>query len=437
MGIKVCKFGGTSMASAKSILQVAEIVKSEADRHIVVVSAPGKRFKEDEKVTDLLYSSFAEAQNSGDCSKSFSKVRARFIELINELKIKLDLTKKLDEIEKKINNSVVPDYAASRGEYLSALLLSKLLGYKFYDAADLVKFSENGVFNADYTNDLIKSTINPDGYYVVPGFYGSQENGNILTFSRGGSDVSGSIFARGVNAEIYENWTDVDGFMTADPRIVEKPNVMKILSYTELRELAYMGANVLHPESIFPVRISNIPINIKNTFNPTAPGTMIVPDASDMDSSNIVTGIAGKKGFTVIVIEKSMMNSEVGFGRRLLSVLEQCGICFEHMPSGIDTISLVISDTELNGKLEKVINRIRENTNPDDIHIQSGLALIATVGHNMASRPGTAAKLFTALAAANINVRMIDQGSSELNLIIGVNIADCERAINAIYHAFF
>jgi aspartate kinase len=352
--------------------------------------------------------------------------------------VDIDLTPTLDEIEEQINASVTPDYAASRGEYLSALLLSAKLDYEFIDAAELVRFSAGGAFNEDYTNDILERRLKNVERAVIPGFYGSFENGQIKTFSRGGSDVSGAIVARGVNAEIYENWTDVDGFLTADPRIVDNPKKIKILSYSELRELSYMGANVLHPESIFPVRFSGIPISIRNTFNPSAEGTLIVSDYSLSDNDNgVVTGIAGHKGFTAVNITKSMMNSEIGFGRRVLSVLEQCGISFEHIPSGIDTFSVVVNDSEILGKMEKVMNKIREAVNPDKIEIHSGLSLVATVGLKMAARPGTAAKLFGALADADVNIRMIDQGSSEMNIIVGVETSDYEKAINSIYHAFF
>lgn len=438
MGIKVCKFGGTSMSTADSINQVASIVLSDSDRRFVVVSAPGKRFSGDEKVTDLLYQAFDEAMECGSCRAAFSKVRERFTSLTQNLGLSLDLTAELDSIEENINNSVTPDYAASRGEYLSAVVLAAKLGYEFIDSAELVRFSASGVFNEDYTNDTLLRRLKNVERAVIPGFYGSFDNGQIKTFSRGGSDVSGAIIARGVNAEVYENWTDVDGFLTADPRIVEHPKKIKLLSYSELRELSYMGANVLHPESIFPVRFSGIPINIRNTFNPSAEGTMIVANYDISDNDNgIVTGIAGHKGFTAVNITKSMMNSEIGFGRRVLSVLEQCGISFEHIPSGIDTFSVVVNDSEIFGKMEKVLNKIREAVNPDKIDIHSGLSLVATVGLKMAARPGTAAKLFGALAAADVNIRMIDQGSSEMNIIVGVETVDYEKAINAIYHAFF
>ncbi|MEG2453972.1 MAG: aspartate kinase, partial [Clostridia bacterium] len=426
------------MSTAESIERVAEIILSDKDRKYIVVSAPGKRFRGDNKVTDLLYASFDEALETGSCKNSFSKVRERFLGLVSDLKLSVNFNDYLDEIEANINASSTPDYAASRGEFLAAMLLAAKLRFGFVDASDLIRFAENGAFNAEYTNDIASKNLEKCKYVVVPGFYGSFDNGQIKTFSRGGSDVSGAIVARAVNADVYENWTDVDGFLTADPRIVDNPKQISTLSYSELRELSYMGADVLHPDSIFPVRISQTPINIRNTFFPEHAGTTIVARYEDgCQSDNIVTGIAGHTGFTSINISKSMMNSELGFGRKVLSVLEQCGISFEHIPSGIDTMSLVIADNEIQGKLEKLLNKLREAVNPDKIDIHSGLALIATVGQRMADRPGTAAKLFSALAASNVNIRMIDQGSSEMNIIVAVELGDYEKAINAIYHAFF
>lgn len=437
MGIKVCKFGGTSMADASSVRRVAKIVLSDPDRKFVVVSAPGKRFSGDEKITDLLYKSFGEAQ-ANDEKKSFSKVCERFLCLEKELGANADVGEFLTDIEEKIKVSENPDYAASRGEFLSAKILAKYLGFEFVDPADFVKFSMDGSFNPEFSNDLASKILkrNPCGA-VIPGFYGADDDGNVKTFSRGGSDITGAVVARAVGADVYENWTDVDGFLSADPRIVEHPKLMKSLTYTELRELAYMGANVLHPESIFPVRLAGIPINIKNTFNPDSPGTMILPDDKADAQSAVVTGIAGKTGLVALNISKQMMNAEVGFSRKLLSVLEQCGISYEHLPSGVDSLSLVISGSEIGGKMEKVINRIRSAVNPDSISVQGELSLVAVVGKNMKNTKGTGAKALTALADAGISVRMIDQGASEINIILGVDTCDYKRAVNAVYQAFF
>jgi len=434
MGLKVCKFGGTSMAEYKTILKVAEIVRSDPTRQYVVVSAPGKRVASDPKITDTLYKCYDEKVSIGSCP-SFSIIRERFSEIVKDFNLSYDIKSELDEIEEKIISSNRPDYAASIGEYLCAKIFSQIIGYEFINAADIIKFDSEGKFDAEYTNDTIKERLKRTKYAVIPGFYGCMPDCSIKTFSRGGSDVTGAIIARAAGAEVYENWTDVSGFMTTDPRVVHNPKPIERVSYRELRELSYMGANVLHPEAIFPVAADNIPINIRNTFEPSSKGTLIVPNVDERDNG-IVTGIAGKKGFTVIQIEKSMMNNEVGFARRILSVLEHFNISFEHMPSGIDTLSIVIADSELNGKKDALIKHLNEKMTLDNIEINDNMALIATVGHGMSKKQGTAARLFKALASKNVNVRMIDQGSSELNIIIGVESDDYETAIRAIYDEF-
>lgn len=432
--IKVCKFGGTSMASSDTIKQVANIVNSDLERKYIVVSAPGKRFAEDIKITDCLYKCYEAVKEQGDCKAEFAAIRERFVSLALDLKLKTDYKTVLDDIEKGINESNTPDYAASKGEYLSAMIFAEYTGFTFIDADGIVAFDEDGDFNAEYTNDLVRKKLSGvSGPAVIPGFYGSMPNGEIKTFSRGGSDVTGAIIARATKASVYENWTDVSGFMVTDPRIVDNPKLIKEISYRELRELSYMGANVLHPDSIFPVRQAGIPINIKNTFKPEDKGTFI-RDAVEHD--RLVTGIAGKKNFTSILVEKSMMNNEIGFARKMLSVLERYGISFEHIPSGIDTLSLIIADSEIGGKMEKLLAGIRDSVSPDKIEIQSGLSLIATVGHGMSYKPGSASRLFSALSRFNVNVRMIDQGSSEMNIIVAVANEDYEKAINAIYDEF-
>ncbi len=433
--MKVCKFGGTSMANGDTISRVVDIVNSDPQRQYIVVSAPGKRNNADVKVTDALYACFNEKLEKGNCTQSFEVVRKRFKDIVDSLGLDFDIDSVLDEVKAGIDRSLTKDYAASRGEYLSAIILAKKLGFEFVDTQDIVKFSGDKL-QMHYSLDLIKQRLDGVERAVIPGFYGSNQDGRVTTFSRGGSDITGALIARAVGADVYENWTDVDGFLTADPRVVDNPEIIDFLSYRELRELSYMGAEVLHPESIFPVRSVGIPINIKNTFNPSCPGTMIVSEKDLPKKQKVVTGIAGKKGFTIINIEKDMMNSEIGFGRKVLSVLEFEGISFEHVPSGIDTLSVVIRDEYIAGKMQKVLAALQESVNADNIEIHSGLSLIATVGHNMASRQGTAATLFSALASSNINVRMIDQGSSELNIIVGVDSFDYEKAINAIYHSF-
>ena len=427
------------MATCEAINAVADIVTADAERRFVVVSAPGKRHREDEKVTDLLYACSDEVRATGACGEPFAKIRARFEEIVRGLGLSLDIGAILDETEREIvARGGDRDFAASRGEYLNARIMAARLDVPFFDAAELVKFDAAGNFDAEYTNDLCRRKLAGVSKAVIPGFYGSLPDWTVKTFSRGGSDITGSIVARAVGADLYENWTDVDGFMTCDPRIVRNPRVIDLLSYKELRELAYMGASVLHADAIFPVSTSGIPINIKNTFRPEAPGTRIVPLEQYTEATNIITGFAGLKDFSVIFIDKAMMNSELGFTRRVLTVLEHNGITFEHMPTGIDTMSLVISSDQLaNGMRQKLIDRITAAVNPDHISIVDNMALIAIVGHGMKAKLGTIARLSTSLANAGINIRMIDQGSSELNIIVGVDMADYEDAMRAIYREFF
>lgn len=437
MSIKVVKFGGTSMADAKSIRQVAEIIKQDKERRYVVVSAPGKRFSQDHKVTDMLYACYHDMQINGECKATFDKIRERFKGIVKDLGLGLDIDSYLDKVEKEMLKYNSAEFCASRGEYLSAVITAEVLGYEFIDAKDVMIFDANGDFDSESTNEKVKSVLENVERAVVPGFYGGDSEGIVHTFSRGGSDVSGAVIARAVGASLYENWTDVNGFMSADPRIVDNPKPIETLSYKELRELAYMGANVLHPESIFPVRVSKIPINIRNTFCPTADGTMIVAELDEKElSKRVITGVAGKKGYSIIYIEKSMMNSELGFVRKVLAVLEYYNISIEHLPTGIDTMSIVIPDNELAGKEDVVIERIKKVVDPDHIEIKSGISLIATVGHGMSYKPGSASTLVGALAKEKINIRMIDQGSSEMNIIVGIATSDYERAIKAIYAAF-
>lgn len=436
--MKVCKFGGTSMATAASITNIKNIIHSDPERKYIVVSAPGKRFSGDTKVTDLLYAAYAEQQKTGSAEAVLSEIKARFERLSEELHVHIDWDAEFEAIADGIAHSSTDDFAASRGEYLSAVLISKVLDFEFVDAQELVKFRKDSSFDAMLTNDLVEKRLaHSERGVVIPGFYGRLPDRTIKTFSRGGSDFTGAIIARGVSASVYENWTDVDGFMVTDPRIVPEPRLIEVLSYEELRELSYMGASVLHPDSVFPVQAKGIPINIRNTFAPDKPGTLILKDVSGY-SRPLVTGIAGRKGNTNITISKAMMNDEVGFCRKVLSVIERYGLSVEHVPTGIDTMSIVISDVR--GKKidsEKLLNDIRGMVNPDSVEVSESMSLIAVVGHGMANTPGTAAKIFTALWKAGVNIRLIDQGSSELNIIIGVEDDDYNAAIAAIYGAFF
>lgn len=433
--VKVVKFGGTSLADAGQFKKVRDIILSDESRRYVVPSAPGKRFPDDEKITDLLYACYDAATKGQDIEPIFTKITERFDGIIAGLGLDLSLKEEYDTIKYALLHKAGRDYAASRGEYLSGLILSKYLGYDFIDAAEVIFFNDNGTFDAERTNELLSERLSKHKTAVIPGFYGSMPNDTIRTFPRGGSDITGAIVARAVQADLYENWTDVSGFLMADPRVVKNPRVIDIITYRELRELSYMGATVLHEDSIFPVRFAGIPINIRNTNDPSAAGTMIVPQTSS-PSEYIITGIAGKKGFSVITIEKDMMNSELGFGRRVLEVLEKNQISFEHLPSGIDTMCVVVATSALEKCRETIVNGICAVTEPESVYIEDGLALIAVVGRGRIRKKGTAARILTAVASRGINVRMIDQGSSELNIIIGVDDSDFEEAMRAIYEEF-
>lgn len=434
--IIVAKFGGSSLADAEQFKKVKAIVLSDRRRKFIVPSAPGKRYKNDHKITDLLYLCHSKAQQGAAFDDDFNKIAQRYNDIVHELLIEVDIQKYLDEIKLNIASGASSDYTASRGEYLNGIILSIYLGMEFVDASEIVFFNEFGQFDQDRTQSAVSERLDKLLYAVIPGFYGSMPDGSIKTFSRGGSDVSGSIVARGAYADVYENWTDVSGFLMADPRIVENPRVIEKVTYRELRELAYMGATVLHEDAIFPVRQACIPINIKNTNAPNDPGTMIINNQEIATKPGNITGIAGKKDFTVIAIEKTLMNAEIGFGCKLLSILESSNVSFEHMPTGIDTISLVIEDSELDGKLDGILKDIEEKCSPDSIQVYPNMALIATVGHGMAKTRGMASKLFLALAAEGVNIRMIDQGSSEINIIVGVETLDFEKAVKAIYKSF-
>ena len=436
MGIKVAKFGGTSLADADQLRKVRSIVRADPERRYVVPSAPGKRTSADRKITDLLYLCHTHVSQNVPFEEVYGIISERYLEIVRDLNLKIDLRPHLAEIKKKVSEGATADYTASRGEFLNGLVVAELLGYEFVDPCDIIFFDDRGRLDAAKTQEATSRRLKNVERAVIPGFYGSSRDGKVKTFSRGGSDITGAIIARGVGADIYENWTDVSGLLMADPNIVKNPKPIDTVTYRELRELAYMGANVLHDEAVFPVREASIPVRIKNTYRPDDPGTLILQDADPITHTGTITGIAGKKGFTVIVIEKALMNKELGYGRRILSVLEVNGISFEHMPSGIDTISLVISDQQLDKKLDKVIREIKAECAPDSVEVFPNMALVATVGRGMAHTPGIAAKLFTALGNEKTNVRMIDQGSSEINIIVGVENEDLERAVRAIYSAF-
>ena len=436
MEIKVVKFGGSSLADAEHFKQVAKIIKADDARKYVVPSAPGKRNSADTKVTDMLYKCYDMIRNNENIDEQFAKIAERYNGIIAELGLNFDISGELDYVKNAMLHHSGRDYAASRGEYLNGLILAKYIGYDFVDAENVIFFKEDGTFDEDKTNREMRDELKRHRAAVIPGFYGITPNGTIKTFSRGGSDITGSIVARAVDADLYENWTDVSGFMMADPRIVENPCSIDTITYRELRELSYMGATVLHDEAIFPVRYAGIPINIRNTNRPEDAGTMIVPHAHSYDKNRVITGIAGRKGYSVITIEKDMMNAEIGFGRRVLEVFEENDISFEHLPSGVDTMSVVLETKQIDDIRDRLLNRIQRTVRPDSISIEDGLALIAVVGRGMVKTKGTAARVFDAISGADINIKMIDQGSSELNIIVGVEEADFERAMNAIYTQF-
>ena len=432
---KVVKFGGSSLANAEQFQKVGDIIRSDESRRYVVPSAPGKRFSTDTKVTDLLYTCYGKAEAGEDFTDVLTEIKGRFYEIIKGLNLDLSLEEEFRQIEADFKAHAGNEYAASRGEFLNGKVIAAYLGYEFIDSATVIRFDKNGNFDADKTDKLLSKRLQKCERAVVPGFYGGMEDGTVKTFSRGGSDVTGSLVAKAIHADIYENWTDVSGFLVTDPRIVDNPAVIETITYRELRELSYMGATVLHEDAIFPVRKEGIPINIRNTNRPEDKGTFIV-ESTCRKPKYVITGIAGKKGFCSINIEKSMMNSEIGFGRKVLQVFEDQGISFEHVPSGIDTMTVYVHQDEFEEKEQQVIAGIHRAVQPDFVEMESDLALIAVVGRGMKSQRGTAGRVFSALAHAHVNVKMIDQGSSELNIIIGVENRDFETAVKAIYDIF-
>ena len=439
MGIKVAKFGGSSVADGIQLTKTKTIIQQDPDRRYIVVSAPGKRFDGDNKITDLLYLCKTHIEHNLPYDQIFQVVADRYMAVEVNLGIEVDLLKYFDEIKENLKTNPSSDYIASRGEYLNAILVAAFLGYDFVDTAKLIKFDAKGKLLMEETDQAIREELSKHERAVLPGFYGSTPDGQIKTFSRGGSDITGSLVARAVGADVYENWTDVSGFLMADPRIVNNPKQIHSISYKELRELSYMGASVLHEDAIYPARMADIPINIRNTNNPDDAGTFITSEGAPMeagDERRIITGIAGGKDFTVVALYKNMMSSERGFVRRILGILDDYDINFEHLPSGIDTVSVVMSNKSINGRLDEVLEEFESRLRPDSIDVIEDIALIATVGHGMSARTGVSAALFTALADAGVNIRMIDQGSSEMNIIVGVDNKNFETAIRAIYDAF-
>lgn len=432
---KVVKFGGSSLASAEQFKKVGRIIRADKSRMFVIPSAPGKRSSGDTKVTDMLYSCYSAAIREKKFTEQMNAIKERYQEIIDGLGLSLSLEDDFTQIRENFGKKIGRDYAASRGEYLNGKIMASYLGFEFIDAAEVIRFDEDGHFNDAVTNELLSKRLEGSTGAVIPGFYGAKEDGTVVTFSRGGSDVTGSLVALAVEADLYENWTDVSGFLIADPRIVKNPKSIETITYKELRELSYMGASVLHEDAIFPVRKAGIPINIRNTNAPEDKGTLIV-EGTCRQPKYTITGIAGTDGFVSITIEKAMMNSEIGFCRKVLEVFEQNDISIEHMPSGIDTMTIFVHKDEFEEKEQKVLSCIHKAVQPDHIELESDLALIAIVGRGMRATRGTAGRIFSALAHAHINVKMIDQGSSELNIIVGVRHDDFKNAIRALYDIF-
>ncbi len=432
---KVVKFGGSSLASAEQFQKVGDIIRADESRRYVVPSAPGKRYSADTKVTDMLYQCYALAESDKCFTDALDAIQARYQEIIDGLELNLSLENEFKMIKENFEGKVGSDYAASRGEYLNGIIMANYLDYEFIDAAEVIFFDEDGHFDDKKTNDVLSDRLQTVERVVIPGFYGAMPDGSIKTFSRGGSDLTGSIVAKAAKVDMYENWTDVSGFLVADPRIIDNPKSIEAITYKELRELSYMGASVLHQDAIFPIRDAGIPINIRNTNAPQDKGTLIV-EATCREPKYTITGIAGKQGFASITIEKAMMNSEIGFCRKVLQVFEDNGISIEHMPSGIDTMTVFVHQTEFEEKEQQVISAIHQAVQPDSIELESDLALIAIVGRGMRAKRGTSGRVFSALAHAHVNVKMIDQGSSELNIVVGVRNHDFENAIRAIYDIF-
>lgn len=432
---KVVKFGGSSLASAEQFKKVGSIIHADDSRRYVVPSAPGKRFSDDTKVTDMLYACYDAAEHGKEFNSLLNKIQERYQEIIDGLGLSFTLAEDFKEISVNFSEKAGKEYAASRGEYLNGKIMSAYTGFPFVDAAEVVRFNDDGSFNETETDRLLSEKLQDLDCAVIPGFYGAKEDGTVVTFSRGGSDITGSLVALAIKADLYENWTDVSGFLIADPRIVKKPKSIETITYKELRELSYMGASVLHEDAIFPVRKAGIPINIRNTNAPEDKGTLIV-ESTCREPKYTITGIAGTDGFVAVTVEKAMMNSEIGFCRKVLQIFEENGVSIEHMPSGIDTMSIFVNKEQFEDKEQKILSDINKTVHPDHIELESDLALIAIVGRGMKSTRGTAGRIFSALAHAHINVKMIDQGSSELNIIVGVRHEDFKDAIRALYEIF-
>ena len=434
---KVVKFGGSSLANADQFKKVGAIITADDTRRYVVPSAPGKRFPKDTKVTDMLYACYESAANGEDFSEQLDNIHARYQEIIDGLNLDFSLDLDFVQIKENFSNKAGADYAASRGECLNGKIMAAYLGFEFVDAAEVVRFNDDGSFNDEVTNTLLSERLQDCKTAVIPGFYGAKKDGTIVTFSRGGSDITGSLVALAVQADLYENWTDVSGILMADPRIVDDPDTIERITYNELRELSYMGAQVLHEGAVFPVREKNIPLNIRNTNEPDHPGTLIMERFADEEiSDRFITGIAGRKNFSIITVSKAGMSSQMGSLRQMLEVFEKHGVCVEYTPSGIDSVSFVVAADKAKDRIYSIVGEIRDALSPDNIQITGGISVVAAVGRQMAFKPGTSGRIFAALGKAGINIRMISQGPDELNIIVGVNNDDFESCVRVLYNSF-
>ncbi len=436
--MKVVKFGGSSMADAGQYRKVRDILRADPERCVVIVSAAGKRFGGDHKLTDLLYLCYSHVKYGVDCGQIFDMITSRYLGIQNALGLDIDVGPELRELKGKIEaKEVTREELVSRGEYFSAKLMAAYLGFRFIDAADWVKFKMDGTVNLEESYAALRERMTPGVGAVIPGFYGAMPDGTIHTFSRGGSDITGSLAAAALDADVYENWTDVSGILMADPRIVKNPQAIPEVTYDELRELSYSGAQVLHEDSIFPVREKNIPVNIRNTNDPEAPGTMIKEDFDgDHDPDRFITGITGKKDFSIIALSKRGMSNQVGVLYRVLKVLVRHNISVDYVPNGIDNVSVVLPTKAIEKELYTIMAEIQQEVEPDTMEVHHNIAVVAAVGRKMAFRPGISGKIFAALGESGINIRMINQGPDELNIIFGVDNKDFESAIRVLYSSF-
>lgn len=424
------------MADARQFRKVKAIVEADPARRIIVVSAAGKRFKDDHKLTDLLYLCHAHKKYGVSCDPVFDMIASRYREICAELKLSVDIDARLSELREEIERGISKDKLVSRGEYFSALLMADFLGYDFIDSADWLRFSYDGEIDKNASYEAL-AALAAGRHAVLPGFYGSLPDGEIRVLSRGGSDVTGALAAAALDADVYENWTDVSGILMADPRIIDNPDTIERITYNELRELSYMGAQVLHEGAVFPVREKNIPLNIRNTNDPDCPGTLIMESFPREETGDrFITGIAGRKNFSIITVSKAGMSSSLGSLRRMLEVFEKHGICVEYTPSGIDSVSFVVSADKAKDRIYSVVGELRELMQPDSIQITGGISVVAAVGRQMAFQPGTSGRIFAALGKNGINIRMISQGPDELNIIVGVNNADFENCVRVLYNSF-